>query len=794
MTQAFSTSTGDIPAIIVLGTDALLAARPATPVQLAHACLAAGYRAAFPVSWGDELLAGALSARAAKRYDEPLIACTCPFVATRFVGSELDGFLLTLTSPPVATARYLRELFGHVVHITFVGSCPAAADPAINARYAPGEFLARLRELGIEVEEQPVVFESVIPPDRRRYDSLPGGVPTNEALRRAGAKQKLVEFDGEDFVVALAEQLLSREAALIDVAPRLGCACAGATSGGSLRPAIAALEPPRARGPVVDPALAVSLESPPPILDVPAPAARGDEAVRQPEVPIAPAPATAAVPVDEPPLAPEPAIASDVAPEREAAPIATAATAAAAPPTAAPAMEPPLPDETASRRSPAYGVPRLGTSAPVSRTHEGTVVPRAYLHRRRALAEDAPVARAAVPQPDRQAEIATHAEPETLAAELPAIEEPRSRSEPERSIELEVPVPRVSLPPLTATDLVPPPPIMPDPYFGDALIVADSLSELIGMEAASNLVVEPPPPERHPAPMSARPPEPTTTPRPAPVPPSSPSAAPDRVRPTAEDTRPADTPLTAPVTEAPAPSPIAPARRPPPASPRGAPVVRPMGGSPDVRPPEQIPPIPRAGPFMTPGQPLASGRVTILPLRRRGTAVVLWLLLASVLTLGVVGARYVIRGALAAAPTPPVPKPTRTEPAPATTVPSALPALSPVIVDSASVPADTASAGAAAGDSVRGSTSDTAAAPTAVAPPRPPARRLAPPRNPRPAPLRSDSGDRPARAMPSMPVARPAPRAADSARTDSTTVQVADSSARFNVPRVTRPWPPPAQR
>lgn len=39
-------------AIIVLGADAFLAALPATPAQLVEACLAAGFAAAVPASWG----------------------------------------------------------------------------------------------------------------------------------------------------------------------------------------------------------------------------------------------------------------------------------------------------------------------------------------------------------------------------------------------------------------------------------------------------------------------------------------------------------------------------------------------------------------------------------------------------------------------------------------------------------------------------------------------------------------------------------------------------------------------
>ena len=41
-----------IPSIVILGTDAILAALPATPIQLAHACLRIGYQHVVPASWG----------------------------------------------------------------------------------------------------------------------------------------------------------------------------------------------------------------------------------------------------------------------------------------------------------------------------------------------------------------------------------------------------------------------------------------------------------------------------------------------------------------------------------------------------------------------------------------------------------------------------------------------------------------------------------------------------------------------------------------------------------------------
>jgi hypothetical protein len=292
MIRGTSSASFSAPTVVILGTDLLLTARPATPVQLAHACHAAGYTAALPVSWGDELLASALALRASARAGGPVIACVCPHVADRFSG-ELDKFLLPVASPPVATARYVRELYGAPVHITYVGACPGANDPSIDARYTPGEFLARIRELGIEVEEQPVVFESVIPPDRRRYESLPGGIPTTDALRRAGASHALLELEGDDYIIALAQRLFEREAVLIDVAPRLGCACSGALNAGSLRAAVAALEPPRARTPVVEASVRVDVDAP----------------ARPPRVTVVPEPAAAvaaAVPHFAPPPPPPP--------------------------------------------------------------------------------------------------------------------------------------------------------------------------------------------------------------------------------------------------------------------------------------------------------------------------------------------------------------------------------------------------------------------------------------------------------------------------------------------------------
>ena len=63
------------------------------------------------------------------------------------------------------------------MRITYVGSCPGARDEAIDECAAPQLFLDALTARGIDPNRQPTVFDSVIPPDRRRHFSVAGGLP-----------------------------------------------------------------------------------------------------------------------------------------------------------------------------------------------------------------------------------------------------------------------------------------------------------------------------------------------------------------------------------------------------------------------------------------------------------------------------------------------------------------------------------------------------------------------------------------------------------------------------------------
>lgn len=453
MSPASNSSGAPLPSVAILGTDALLAARPATPVQLAHACQAAGYAAVYPVTWGDELLAAACARRVASRGGDPAIFCACPHVSDALleVGSDLARFLVPLVPPPVACARYLRALYGYGrVRITYIGACPGAHDPAIDAHLTPMQFLGVLTQLGIMLHEQPEVFDSVIPPDRRRYRSVPGGAPTSDSLRRDGGGRALHEIIDADWKTELAQRLLLRERAVFDIAPSLGCHCAGARPGvapADARGSVVAIEPPRSSSDVIDLNVAVDVDRTLPLMpprpqgtggDVVLPASPPDE--RGPSSapaaadisPVGAVAVAASTAVSEPPIAP--------APEPEVAPPVTVA---------APSADlQPVHFEAVRRRVAAPVVAHAAQAVPVTRTESGQVLPRAYAARRRTPSNgtDAVSAGSSVPP------VPLAVEPERIIAEPERIvAEPETAIALAEPIVVKAPAPTVSEPPVTET-------------------------------------------------------------------------------------------------------------------------------------------------------------------------------------------------------------------------------------------------------------------------------------------------------------------------------------------------------
>ncbi len=297
--------------VAVLGADALLAVAPATPVQLMHACLAAGFDGVYPASWGDELTAAGCLDEMLRRGPDNVVFCACPLVRawTEHGGHDLDPYLLRLASPPVTAARYVRALYAErEIEITYIGGCPGAEDAAIDARMQPATLLREFAKRSISVAAQPKVFESILPPDRRRFYSLPGGLPSPERLHELPVVRRTVEIQEDEPTIALAEALVAGSNAILNASPRLGCLCAGATPGrapGSARDAVTHLEPPRAQNEVVDTSLCIDVApSPPQPPAVSPPPEATEPAARSPQEPT-PAPSdpeTAPERTDQPEL------------------------------------------------------------------------------------------------------------------------------------------------------------------------------------------------------------------------------------------------------------------------------------------------------------------------------------------------------------------------------------------------------------------------------------------------------------------------------------------------------------
>jgi hypothetical protein len=255
-----------LSSILILGSDTVAAAHPATPAQLVHACHRWGFAAVVPASWGDELIATEVIRRCTDRPTRPVVQCSCPHVADRLGphASILDDAVFWLVSPPVAVAKYLRSMDAtREIHLTYAGDCPGAVDASIDERISPRDLLAALGARGIDPLAQPTVFEDIVPADRRRHASSPGGIPELHRLWEI-ATFRVAQPSAENLTVSVAQLLLTEDRLLIDCAADLGCVCRSTKDAGSETSLV------RSPSPIISSA-AIDLDRPAP---VPAPAAR----------------------------------------------------------------------------------------------------------------------------------------------------------------------------------------------------------------------------------------------------------------------------------------------------------------------------------------------------------------------------------------------------------------------------------------------------------------------------------------------------------------------------------------
>jgi hypothetical protein len=255
-------------AVLVVGTDTVIEALPARPIQLAHACGALGFDLVVPLSWGDELVAEAALRSLETGSPKQAVFCACPLVRQRLLlsGGDLSVVMLSLAAPPSAVARHLRASIGRRLgSLTYVGRCPGADSEDYDVTYEPTVFLEILRDRGIRLEEQPDSFVDRLPADRRRQVSLPGGCPAPEPLWQRCHEMLLSEVDGPDLALEIAQHLLSSQSVLVDLAISVGCHCCGVTpsnTGSSGRVAVTSLEPPRSVTPIVSDAVVPELSVP----------------------------------------------------------------------------------------------------------------------------------------------------------------------------------------------------------------------------------------------------------------------------------------------------------------------------------------------------------------------------------------------------------------------------------------------------------------------------------------------------------------------------------------------------
>ncbi len=241
----------------ILGNDAFLAATPALPVQLMHAALAAGFDAVVPASLGDELVAGETLRIAQLRGRRPVVQCACPFSLIQLCKREANLADVTIPVAPsaVALARALRHDRAEPQHITYIGACPGAQDQAIDLQILPEAFLRGLERKGVSPASQPDVFSDRLPPDRRRYLSLPGGAPRPE-LVEALLRRNVIALTGRmNPLLAVADALFDGGVTMIDPAGAYHCSCAGSDGSRSVaegRMAIERLEPLRATSPIFE--------------------------------------------------------------------------------------------------------------------------------------------------------------------------------------------------------------------------------------------------------------------------------------------------------------------------------------------------------------------------------------------------------------------------------------------------------------------------------------------------------------------------------------------------------------
>jgi len=250
-------------AALILSVESAAYFYPATPEQLVNACYAAGFRTVTRGVLGDELVAREYLALWADKGWGTMIRSTCPVVVKTVKARypELIPYLAPVATPVAAEARYLKRLYGTDAPVVYAGVCLTESGGDLDAVITYQELKLLLERRGVKPGEQAPYFTR-LPEERRRHLSAAGGLPLEMLKEETQASRRFRKVRGLAQLEAIAHAVAVDRIDLgfVDI-----LSCEGCLDHPLLGPReelfwrrqiVVSTEPPRAREPVVNPAVA----------------------------------------------------------------------------------------------------------------------------------------------------------------------------------------------------------------------------------------------------------------------------------------------------------------------------------------------------------------------------------------------------------------------------------------------------------------------------------------------------------------------------------------------------------
>src|SRR2546421_9118504 len=174
---------------------------------------------------------------------------------------ELIPYLAPIATPIAAEARYLKGLHGADTALVYAGVCLTEGGRDVDAAITFDELADLFRRRGVKVENQAPYFPRV-PEERRRHLSTAGGLPLELLMGNTRASRRFRKLRGLGGLEAIARAVaVDRiDVGFVDILPCEGCLDHPLLGPPNelfrRREIVGATEPVRARGPVVEEAVA----------------------------------------------------------------------------------------------------------------------------------------------------------------------------------------------------------------------------------------------------------------------------------------------------------------------------------------------------------------------------------------------------------------------------------------------------------------------------------------------------------------------------------------------------------